>query len=176
MKSITSTRWNTTKLNVQVAISCGSNATNFMMAKPKIESKVMCVGVFETWQEKSKQLPKIKEFTRHLMAEVDREFGLIINIKKAKGCCIHWCIDHPSIPDDSGAVMPPFEGDEFITENNWNFYLGDAIWAPVHNKGGKWRMTIALDGELLADETFDVEVDDYQTLNDDSFWAGRRKR
>ncbi|MCM2679373.1 DUF3859 domain-containing protein [Echinimonas agarilytica] len=146
------------------------------MAKSKYSARVVCVGIYDGWDETSKKLPQIKEYTRHIIAEIDVEFGLIINIKKAKGRLIQWCIDHPSIPDEEGEVMAPFEGSEHVTDNDWTFYLGDTIWAPVDNKGGNWRMTIELDGDVIADETFDVEVDEYNVLQDDSFWLGRRRR
>ncbi len=146
------------------------------MSKHKFEAKVVCVGLFEGWDEKSKKLPKIKAYTRHLIAEEEKEFGLIVNIKKAKGKQIHWCIDHPGVCDEHGEVMAPFEGTEFVRDNNWDFYLGDSIWAPVDDKGGDWRMTIELEGQLIVDETFDVEVDEYNVIGDDSFKMGVRRR
>ena len=148
------------------------------MAKHKFEAKVLCVGVFDGWEEKTKHLPKIKQYTNHLIAEEEREFGLIVNIQKAKGKQIHWCIEHPGIPDDqTGQILPPFEGSEYVKDNNWSFYLGDSIWAPIDNKGGLWRMTIELEQQLIVDEVFDVEVDEYNVIHDDSFRTGvRRKR
>ncbi|GGA73613.1 hypothetical protein GCM10011369_14230 [Neiella marina] len=146
------------------------------MAKQKFSAQIISAGIYDGFDANSKALPKIKSFTRHVVAELDLEFGLIVNIKRAKGQQIHWCIEHPNLVDDEGLVMAPFEGDEYVADNDWNFYLGDCIWAPVDNKGGDWRMTIELADQLIVDETFDVEVDEYQVLNDDSFWLGRRKK
>ncbi|MBW8192358.1 DUF3859 domain-containing protein [Neiella marina] len=146
------------------------------MAKTKFSSRIVSAGIYDGFDASSKQLPKIKSFTRHVLAELDVEFGLIVNISKAKGHRIVWRIEHPNLVNDEGDVMPPFEGEEFISDNDWHFYLGDCIWAPIDDKGGNWRMTIELNGALIVDETFDVEVDEYKVLNDDSFWQGRRRK
>lgn len=145
------------------------------MAKPKFETKILAVGLFDGFDETNKKLPKIIEYTKHLIAEVDKEFGLIVNIKRAKGKTINWRIQHPGIVDELGEVRPPFQGSEFIKNNDWSFYLGDTLWEPLDDKGGDWRMTIELEGQLIADETFDVEYDEYKVLEDDSFWMNRRK-
>lgn len=146
------------------------------MAKAKFSSRIVSAGIYHGFDAASKELPKIKSFTRHVVAELDVEFGLIVNISKAKGQQITWRIEHPQLTDDDGEVMAPFEGQEFITDNDWQFYLGDCIWAPINDKGGDWRMTIELAGQLIVDETFDVEVDEYKVLDDDSFWLGRRRK
>lgn len=145
------------------------------MAKPKFETKILAVGLFDGFDETNKKLPKIIEYTKHLIAEVDKEFGLIVNIKRAKGKTINWRIQHPGIVDELGEVRPPFQGSEFIKNNDWSFYLGDTLWEPLDDKGGDWRMTIELEGQLIADETCDVEYDEYKVLEDDSFWMNRRK-
>ena len=87
------------------------------------------------------------------------EFGFIINCKKAKGNKLRYCIFHPDIPDDKGDIMPPFEGDVYVENNDWDFYLGDTIWPPLENKLGDWRMIIELDGKVLAEKTFSVLVE-----------------
>ena len=55
--------------------------------------------------------------------------------------------------------MPPFDGEEYIRSNDWDFYLGDTLWEPLENKVGDWRMTLELDGKIIADKTFTVEED-----------------
>ena len=40
--------------------------------------------------------------------------------------------------------------------NDWDFYLGDTIWLPIEDKLGQWRMTLELDGEIIADKTFEL--------------------
>ena len=47
--------------------------------------------------------------------------------KKAKGEKLHYCIYHPDIPDADGEVMPPFDGFEYVKDNDWHFYLGDLV-------------------------------------------------
>ena len=118
-------------------------------------------------------MPQIREFTTRVEAELEVDFGLIVNIKKAKGQLLHYCIYHPDIPDEEGQVMAPFEGDEYVRSNDWDFYLGDTIWAPVSNKLGIWRMTIELAGQLVADKSFEL----YQQQAGDAadFFNPRRK-
>ncbi len=130
------------------------------MAKSTLQSSITSFGIYDTWNEKSKDLPKVKKFTTDVPAEIDVEFGFIINIKKGKGKKITFCIYHPDIPDKQGNIMPPFTDDVYIRDNNWNFYLGDTIWEPVHSKLGDWRMTIECEGHLLADKTFTINEPD----------------
>ncbi len=113
------------------------------MAKRSSIIEMTSYGIYSTWDSKSKQLPKIQEFTVRVPAEVDIEFGFIINIKKAKGQKIQYCIYHPSITTEDGDVLEPFDGEEHINSNDWDFYLGDTIWLPVENKIGPWRMTLS---------------------------------
>lgn len=54
--------------------------------------------------------------------------------------------------------MLPFDGIEYVKDNNWDFYLGDTLWAPIENKVGDWRMTLELKGKIIADKTFKVEL------------------
>ncbi|XPF93921.1 DUF3859 domain-containing protein [Colwellia sp. RE-S-Sl-9] len=138
------------------------------MAKSIIQHSITSFGIYDKWEDTSKSLPKIKEFTVSVPAKIDIEFGFIINIKKGKGKKITYCIYHPNIPDDDGTVMPPFTGDMYIRDNNWNFYLGDTIWAPIDNKLGDWRMTITCDNKIIADKTF--IVDEPNELLEASFW------
>ena len=128
------------------------------MAKQKPVIKLQTYGIHSAWQSKSKALPQIKEFTTDIPAEIDIEFGLIINIKNARGGKIFYCIDHPGICDDKGQVRAAFTGEVQISNNNWDFYLGDTIWAPIEDKCGPWRMTITLNKQLIADKTFNVDV------------------
>lgn len=124
------------------------------MAKAVIQHSIESYGIYEKWEADKKSLPKIKQFTLDIPAEIDIEFGLIINIKKGKGKKINYCIYHPNIKDNNGEVRAPFSGELYIKDNNWNFYLGDTIWEPLHDKLGLWRMTIECDNKLIADKTF----------------------
>lgn len=130
------------------------------MAKPKLTCSITSYGIYDKWDADSKKLPQIKEFTTKVSPEIDIEFGFVINILKGKGKKITYCIYHPDIPDEDGEVMPPFDGTLYIRDNNWDFYLGDTIWAPAENKIGNWRMTVECEGKVIAEKTFMVGEDE----------------
>ena len=126
------------------------------MAKRSSAVEIISYGIYNTWDSKSKTLPKIQAFTTTIPAELDIEFGFIVKIQKAKGEQVRFCIYHPDITDEEGVIMPPFEGIEFVSDNDWEFYLGDTIWAPVSNKTGSWRMVLEMKGRVVAEKTFIV--------------------
>lgn len=144
------------------------------MAKHKPVVEMVSYGIHSQWDAEDKSLPKVKEFTTSIPAEVDIEFGFVVNIKKAKGKVLHYCIYHPDIPDEDGIPMPPFEGREHVRNNDWNFYLGDTLWEPVSNKIGNWRMTLTLDDTVIADKTFCVEND--YPYEGAQFWTRRKMK
>lgn len=146
----------------------GNNNT---MAKSKPIISLQSYGIYSNWDSKSKSLPQIKEFTTDVNAKLDIEFGLIVNIKKAKGEKLHFCIYHPDIPDENGDIMAPFEGVEYVKDNDWHFYLGDTLWEPIENKLGDWRMTLTLNNQVIADKTFNVQLEEQRTETD--FWKKR---
>jgi hypothetical protein len=126
------------------------------MAKKKVETRLMSRGIYTQWNAESKELPRLVKITNEIPCELDVEFGYILNIKKAKNKKLQYCIYHPQIPDEDGNPMPPFAGEEYIKQNDWSFFIGDTIWAPVENKKGPWRVTLAIEGVLVADETFNL--------------------
>lgn len=126
------------------------------MAKKKPEVKLKSWGIYTPWESESKELPRLIKVTRDIPCELDVEFGYIVNIKKAKNLKLQYCIDHPGIPDEDGVPMEPFAGEVFIKQNDWDFFIGDTIWKPVENKQGPWRITLAIEGNLVADETFNL--------------------
>jgi len=126
------------------------------MAKKKPVIKIRTYGIHSTWDAKSKELPKVKEFTTDIPAEIDIEFGLNINIQNARGQTIFFTIEHPGILDDEGNKRAAFTDEVHVTNNNWDFYLGDTIWDPIEDKCGPWRMMIELNGKIVADKTFNV--------------------
>lgn len=129
------------------------------MAKSRTQCQRVSYGIYTAWDRDSKALPKILEFTRLIPARIDIEFGYILNIKKARGKQLSFCIDHPPFLDKHGDTAPPFTGNEYVRSNDWHFFLGDTIWAPVHDKIGSWRLTVELDGQTIADESFTVIED-----------------
>ena len=88
-------------------------------------------------------------------AKLQQEF---VRIRKARGKWLRFCIAHPGIPDEDGQVMPPFEGRERIKSNDYQFFLGDCIWEPTHNKVGRWQLSTWIEDELVADQKFMVQV------------------
>ena len=129
------------------------------MSKLKSKFTISSYGIYRGWDEKTKQLPIIQEFTTRIPAQLDIEFGFILEVQKGKGLRLDYCIYHPDIPDKNGQIMEPFSGDVYVRNNDWQFYLGDTIWAPVDNKTGDWRMVIELDGKIVAEKTFSVLVE-----------------
>ncbi|WP_413701920.1 DUF3859 domain-containing protein [Psychromonas sp. KJ10-10] len=126
------------------------------MARQKPIFKMLSHGIYHGWDAKSKDLPKIKQFTTDIPAEIDIEFGFIINIKKARGKKIFYCIDHPGIHDKEGNKREAFTGEVHVTNNDWDFYLGDTIWAPISDKCGPWNIYIELDNTIIAQKTFNL--------------------
>lgn len=126
------------------------------MSKLKADVSILQSGIFSQWNSESDELPKFLTATVHVPAELDIEFGFVTRIRKAKNQRLHYCIYHPDILDSNGNTQAPFEGEVYIKENDWKFYLGDCIWAPVSNKVGNWRMTLTLNNKVIADKTFKV--------------------
>ena len=67
------------------------------MAKKKPAIKMQTYGIYSHWDAKSKELPKIKEFTTDIPAAIDIEFGFVINVINARGKKAYYCIDHPNV-------------------------------------------------------------------------------
>lgn len=126
------------------------------MAKRKPVVTLRSYGIYSQWESDSKKLPKIKEFTTDVPAIVDIEFGLIVNIKHAKNREVDFCIDHPGILDADGNRREPFTGTVYAQTNDWDFYLGDTIWEPIEDKLGPWVMTLELNGQVIAEKTFQL--------------------
>ncbi|MGI9472247.1 MAG: DUF3859 domain-containing protein [Rubripirellula sp.] len=130
------------------------------MAKRKPDIRMRTYGIYTQWDSSSKTLPRIAEVTTRVPAEIDIEFGFVVNVKGAKNQELFYCIDHPGILDSAGKRRSPFDGTVYVKTNDWDFYLGDTIWAPVHDKLGEWRMTLELGGQLVAEKTFELFVPD----------------
>jgi hypothetical protein len=126
------------------------------MSKLKSDFSIKSYGIYDCWNEKSKALPQIKRFTTDVPAHLNIEFGFILNAFKAKGKKLSYIIYHPNIPDEDGEAMPPFTGEVYVRNNDWDFYLGDTLWEPVENKTGDWRLVIELEGRVIAEKIFSV--------------------
>ncbi len=148
------------------------------MARNKPVFKMISYGVYTQWDERSKALPKLIEATTDIPLREQIEFGFIVNVKKARNAKLTYCIYHPDIPDDSGQPMAPFDGDVYVANNDWNFYLGDTIWLPLENKAGHWRMTLSFDNQIIAEKTFivDLELTGERSLGEGRSFFRPRKR
>ncbi|GAC13561.1 DUF3859 domain-containing protein [Aliiglaciecola lipolytica] len=141
------------------------------MAKHKAQFEITSYGLYEGWDNNSKELPLIRNFTTKIPATLDVEFGFILEVKKGKGLKLEFTIYHPDIPDKKGNIMEPFNGDVYVRTNNWEFYLGDSLWDPIHDKVGDWRMVIECEGKIVAEKTFTV-LEEYAD-GEIQFWKKR---
>ena len=126
------------------------------LANRKIDVRMRTYGIHTQWDSDSKQLPQLVEVTTQVPAEVDIEFGFVVKIIGAKNRRLDYCIDHPGIRDADGKVRAPFEGSVYVKQNDWDFYLGDTIWEPICDKLGDWKMWIEIEGNIVAEKTFQV--------------------
>ena len=113
-------------------------------------------GIYSQWNEDSKELPRIQEFTTDIPAVVDIEFGFIVTFTGAKNQELEYCIDHPGIRNANGDKRPPFTGSVYVKTNEWDFFLGDTIWDPIDDKLGNWHLWIRIDGLVVAEKVFRV--------------------
>ncbi len=118
--------------------------------KPLPEVEIINYGRYARWNRDEKKLPEFVELTDTLEAELDVEFGMIVEIRKAKGRYLDFTINHPSFTDQEGNIEPPFEGTFRVKQNPYRFFLGDTIWEPVDNKKGEWELIISIDETILA--------------------------
>ena len=51
---------------------------------------------------------------------------------------------------------PPFVGELYVKIDDFRFFLGDTVRAPVEDKRGAWRIITWIDGDKMADETLDL--------------------
>ncbi|MFR9629570.1 MAG: DUF3859 domain-containing protein, partial [Rikenellaceae bacterium] len=89
-------------------------------------------------------------------SELDIEFGYILRILRAKGSKITFVMKHPPFCDDEGRVRPDFVGEEMVNSNEWHFFLGDTVWAPIEDKCGEWELITMLDGREVARMKFNL--------------------
>jgi hypothetical protein len=123
------------------------------MARKKPDVSMHSHGLYDGWDRDSKDLPNLVKITTEIEAELDVEFGYVLRIRNARNSKITFRIEHPPFKDSSGDVAPPFDGELYVKTNDFRFFLGDTIWAPVEDKRGEWRLITWLDGEKVADKT-----------------------
>jgi len=118
---------------------------------PKVET--VSYGKYSNWDRESRDLPELIDLTVEVNAEIGVEFGMIVEIFKAKGKYLDFRIDHPPFQDEDGNIVLPFEGTHQIRSNPFSFFLGDTIWEPLEDKKGLWTMSVFIDGVELASKT-----------------------
>lgn len=123
------------------------------MAKKKISTELYSYGVYSRWDRGTKELPKLMDITDQIPLELDIEFGYVIRIKGAKGKRVQYTINHPPFKNENGKIEPPFTGEYFINSNDYEFFLGDTIWAPIEDKKGEWSLTTWLEGKIIAQKS-----------------------
>lgn len=118
--------------------------------------KMIRYGEFSKWDRESKDIPRILNFTTRIEAEIGTEFGYVLHIKQAKSETITFKIEHPPFKNEQGEPAPPFEGEQFISTNDFQFYLGDCVWEPLEDKLGTWELTTYYKGKLVAHKIFEL--------------------
>jgi len=126
------------------------------MAKKNPEVSMHSHGLYDGWNRESKELPKLLKITTEIDAALDVEFGYILRIRNARNSRITFLIEHPPFTDTDGEVALPFEGELYVKTNDFRFFLGDTIWAPVENKRGSWRLVTWIDEKKVADKTLQL--------------------
>ncbi|MBN2350914.1 MAG: DUF3859 domain-containing protein [Bacteroidales bacterium] len=125
-------------------------------SKKKFEVSVESYGRYTPWDNGSKILPKIIEFTSEIEAIEGNEFGMVLNIKRGKGINLHFVISHPLIRNSAGELLPEFTGDYKVTSNDFHFFIGDGIQAPVEEKSGLWKISVFYKNHCIAEKEFHV--------------------
>lgn len=120
------------------------------MKRRKPEIEMYSYGEYSKWDRENKNIPKILDITSEIKAKIGTEFGYVIRIKKGKGEKLTFKIDHPPFKDENGEIRPPFVGEEYISTNDYEFFLGDCIWEPIEDKLGKWEITTYHNGKIVA--------------------------
>lgn len=111
-------------------------------------------GEYSKWDRESREIPKILNFSTEIKAGIGTEFGYVLHVKQGKSEKITFKIDHPPFKDEDGNVRPPFTGEHYIRTNDYEFYLGDCIWEPLHDKLGRWDITTYYQGKVIAYKSF----------------------
>ena len=95
-------------------------------------------------------MPILEELATEIKAELDVEFGILIEIRHGKGRYLEYIIHHPPFNDNSGELAPSFVGEYQIKSNPFRFFLGDTVWEPVNDKRGIWELIIKIDKQVVA--------------------------
>lgn len=122
----------------------------------KIKHTMKSFGIYESFDNDSKDLPRFLERTTKIPVRENIEFGYVLHITGGKGKKLTFQIDHPPFKDDAGQTRPPFTGEIYINSNDYKFYLGDRVWLPLEDKLGPWRLRTFFQNNTIADKTLTV--------------------
>jgi hypothetical protein len=128
------------------------------MSLKKVNCRIEHYGIYRGWDRKARHLPTLVRFARTIPAQLDIEFGYVLHICGGRGKKIDYCIEHPPFTSSNGTIAPPFCGSLFITSNSYDFFLGDSLWEPLHDKTGTWRLITRIDTAIVADESFEISM------------------
>ena len=118
-----------------------------------IEIEIINYGAYSEWDRESNELPQLMALTTTVGGVIGAEFGMIVEIRKAKGRYLDFLIEHPPFTDANGDLEPPFRGTFRVKHNPFQFFLGDSVWAPVEDKKGPWKLSILEEEEVLISKT-----------------------
>lgn len=121
-----------------------------------IEIDLINYGRYSEWDRDNESLPKFIELTDTVEAALGVEFGMIVEIRKARGRYLQFEIDHPPFKDQDGNIEPPFTGTFRVKHNPFHFFLGDTVWDPIEDKRGYWKLSILLDDKMLLSKTINI--------------------
>ena len=121
---------------------------------PKVE--IISYGEYSGWNSQDKKLPELKNLTDRVEGERDVEFGIIVEIRQAKGRYIQYVIEHPALRDQDGSLLPPFTGEYQIRTNPAKFFLGESVGSPVDEHKGIWEFKINYGDKILARKKIEI--------------------
>ncbi len=124
--------------------------------KPLPKVNIISFGKYTSWDSTEKNLPALEVLAGRLPAELDLEFGMIVEIRQGKGRFINYLIDHPPFRDERGDLVPPYTGEHHIRSNPEKFFLGDCILKPANDKKGRWTFKIKFEDILLAEKEIEI--------------------
>ena len=126
------------------------------MAKIKAELKILNYGIYDKFDQQDKDLPTLIEFTDKIPARIGTEFGVTVEIRKARGDIMQWRIEHPPFCDSKGEPVAAFTGEFRVNGSEYKFFLGDSLFEPLADMLGHWHMTISCQGKELMSKKLKV--------------------
>ncbi len=129
-------------------------------SKKKFAVRIISYGIYSKWDNSSRDIPKILEFSTIIPAIEGNEFGITLKIKGGKGARIKYIIRHPPFKNKNGELEMDYSGDQIVNSNDFTFFVGDSIQPPVKDKTGTWTITIMYENKTIAIKDFNVFLQD----------------